>query len=103
MNYMEKFILDNIDLSVEEGLKVLASADIRKGDGGPEIYYKDNWWDLCRTDLTDNVATGSSFSTKLNCTSLDEIRNNCAKGIRYGVRLDKENNLFSIIDSWSDG
>ncbi len=106
MNYMEKFILDNIDLSVEEGLKVLASADMRIGkDGGsiewPQIYYKDEWWVICRTDLTDNVATG-------RCTgNLDEIRNCYAEHIRYGVRLhtNKKNGRksFLCVDSWSDG
>ncbi len=106
MNYMEKFILDNIDLSVEEGLKVLASADMRIGkDGGsiewPQIYYKDEWWVICRTDLTDNVGTGRYMGS-----NLDETRNNLAKHIRYGVRLHTHEDgrkSFLCVDSWSDG
>ena len=93
----------SLDLSKEEGLKVLASAEIRMNDGNAEIYYKNNWWKLGRTDLTDNVATSLGYSSRFDCTNMDKLRNYYAEKIGYGVRLDKEYNLFSIVDSWSDG
>ena len=92
-----------LDLSVEEGLKVLASADMRvhKKDGDKytkaEIYYKDEWRDLYRTDLTDNVGTYRFEDFK----DLDETRNYYAAKVKYGIRLRKGG--FGIVDSWSDG
>ncbi len=96
----------SLDLSVEEGLKILASADMRMGKNGgltewPQIYYKDEWWVICRTDLTDNVGTGGYMGS-----NLDETRNNLAKHIRYGVRLythEDGRKSFLCVDSWSDG
>ena len=97
-----------LDLTVEEGLKVLASADMRmvvgKYGSYPHIQYKDEWWELCRTDLTDNVVTGYSLHK-----NLDEVRNYFAEKVRYGIRLvtapeyDVDTSCFCCVDSWSDG
>lgn len=111
MDYTEKLISE-LDLSIEEGLKVLASADIRIDKDrkyGPrhEIWYKDEWWDLGRTDLIDNIAGGCSFHSHVDMSNLDEVRNYFAEKIKYGVRLNmfktNPHKCFSCVDSWSDG
>ncbi len=102
-----KELISELDLSVEEGLKVLASADMRivEEEYGPghQIQYKNEWWDLGRTDLTNDVATGCCFHSHVDMSNLDEVRNYFAEKIRYGVRLCEEPKLFSCVDSWSDG
>ena len=101
-----------LDLSVEEGLKVLASADMcivsAKYGLQHHIQYKDEWWELCRTDLTDNVVTGCPlFLSHVDVSNSDEVRNYFAEKIRYGIRLVTTGGVdtpcFCCIDSWSDG
>ena len=105
-DYTEK-LTSELDLSVEEGLKILASADMRivnrKYGRRHQIQYKDEWWDLSRTDLVDNVSTGCSFHSHVDMSNLDEVRNYFAEKIRYGVRLCEKPKIFSCVDSWSDG
>jgi len=101
-------LISELDLSVEEGLKVLTSADMRidkDREYGPrhQIKYKGEWWDLGRTDLTDDVATGCSFHSHVDMSNLDSVRNYYAERVRYGVRLREDPKLFSCVDSWSDG
>lgn len=66
------------------------------------VLYDGLWWDLSRTDLKDNVATGRP-SVSWNIDSCREFwKHQC----RYGTRLnrwDDSRRSFSIIDAWSDG
>ncbi len=109
-----KELISELDLSVEEGLKVLASADMcivsAKYGLQHHIQYKNEWWELCRTDLTDNVVTGCPlFHSHVDVSNSDKVRNYFAEKIRYGVRLvtapeyDVDTSCFCCVDSWSDG
>lgn len=118
----------DVDLSVEEGKAYLAAAEIRIVDepadwsgpayNRPQIKWHDEWINLCRTDLKDDVATG-------NCVTktAEEWRAYYMGRIHYGVRIKPTSQggviihkdgteecvppsgklRFGCIDAWSDG
>jgi hypothetical protein len=117
------------DLSKDDGIAYLKTAKIKLEnvdaiDGWmgaynrPKIKWEGQWISLCRTDLQDDVATGSC-ATK----TVEEWREYYLGHIHYGVRItptsgggviiDKEgketicppstHKRFSCIDAWSDG
>jgi hypothetical protein len=61
-----------------------------------QILHDGKWFDLCRTDLTDNVTTygGISFGDPEGKCSVDFCT-------LYGARVTED--TIYIIDSWSDG
>jgi hypothetical protein len=86
----------HVDLSVDEARAVLATVPNRLIDSPHgkevEIFYKDRWMILGRTDLKDNVCTTRPGRASLEYyTSL----------IGYGARVYDSG--FFVIDIWSDG
>lgn len=66
-----------------------------------KVLYQREWWDLSRTDLKDNVATGRGHLWEPQANRDAWIRN-----VRYGARLNRwteDLRSFSIIDAFSDG
>ena len=75
-----------------------------KPDGSPgwpewksvQVLHSGKWFDLCRTDLTDNVTTWGAIS-------LSDPEGKCSVEFdhSYGARVTED--TIYIIDRWSDG
>jgi hypothetical protein len=92
-----------VDWSVDEAKKLISEAPIRWGEAwygrGVEIKVGDEWLYLCRTDLKDDVCTGSYEDAD---RSLEENRRHYLGKVRYGARLTEDGG-FAVIDRLSDG
>lgn len=118
-----------VDLSKDDGIAYLKSAEIMVEDvpavdgwmgayNRPLIKWDGKWIGLCRTDLQDDVATGSC-ETK----TAEEWREYYLGHIHFGVRINPTSQggvlihkdgteeivppsgklRFACIDAWSDG
>lgn len=97
-----------VEISAEEAEPTLRAAPIRLnmrpatqywlGDPDPQILHDGIWKSLCRTDLTDNVATGWCM-----VKTEEEWREYYLRKLEhaYGVRYSEH--IFAVIDSFSDG
>ena len=84
-------------LSVKKAKQVLSNAEIRRKDQKIEIFYNDEWLQLCRTDYMDDICTIDEEDPN---KTLEELRQKYLRKIRYGAYT---NNRFAVIDSVSDG
>lgn len=70
-----------------------------------QMWYRNEWWWVCRTDLIDDVCTGIVEQGWTLDEWIAHYKQKCAKS--YGVRpkLNKVDGFptFAIIDSLSDG
>lgn len=67
-----------------------------------EVFYKNTWWELARTDLKDDICTGECTRRRDKKNPVGRFINAC----RYGARLYKHKDkrrTFAVIDSFSDG
>lgn len=101
-----------VDLCNVEAIACLNTAKVRtvkrKKFGGygdcrmPQILWDGRWLDLCRTDLKDDVATGS-----YECSRVRQWREYYLKRIHYGVRIVPSRKGYvgrwSVVDALSDG
>jgi len=94
----------NVDLSVNDTTKVFESSKFRTRKkkswhadfNGLQIFYKDKWMDVARTDLKDDVCT-----TLCEVKSKKEWVDHYKRNIQYGARIKEK--TFAVIDSISDG
>jgi hypothetical protein len=100
-----------VDLSFNETRDFLKNCRLhiysRDGHWGrsveAQVLYNGMWWDLCRTDLKDNVATTRGHG---GWYGIDKLRELWSQQVRFGTRFnvwDDTRRSFSIIDAWSDG
>jgi len=67
-----------------------------------EVQYAGEWWEVCRTDLMDNVCTGG-FERYYDATN---ARSRWIAKVRFGARLIKHEDgrrSFAVVDSTTDG
>lgn len=94
----------DITYSIEETKIILETAPMRLGEkdltGEPnlEIQVDQQWLSLCRTDLTDDVATHIVGHTR---GGVDEARRHYFSVVGYGARV--RDGLFAVVDAYSDG
>lgn len=109
--YWQKMYKIN-DISDEEAIKAMTTTYRlhQRPDHGwgayaePQMWYRNEWWWLARTDLCDDVCTG-----RVENWPLDEwikyYKDKCAKA--YGARLHRYKHddfpTFAIIDAMTDG
>jgi hypothetical protein len=109
----------NVDLTIGEAWCAIDTAPIRLNNhirrtgamfkAGytyaelPEIFYDNEWWEIARTDLRDDVCTSTCTD---NYPEVNELRQRLKDTVSYGARLhrwDDGRRTFAIIDSISDG
>lgn len=67
-----------------------------------QLWYEDAWWDFCRTDLKDNVAT--LFTQSSNDPNFwDDPLARIVDKWSYGLRADPSDNTLYLVDRSSDG
>lgn len=114
----DKHVHDGIqvDLSVTETVAALHEGELRfyekraeAGWGGHlhrylQLQYRGEWYDVCRTDLHDDVATTNHLFEDDTRTAR-EIADGYAKECAFGARLRRDGSgpSFRIIDALSDG
>ena len=91
----------SVDLSVEETIAALQRSPARIGKAWygdvVEILYEGKWRRLCRTDLKDDVCTGT-------CEKIADASKVIAEyegRVHFGARITDER--IAIVDSFSDG
>jgi len=94
-----------VDLLPEEAAAVMDEAEYRLVDRprwygpstGIQIHYQGQWWNVARTDFQDDVCTFLvAEKTLAEWVEFYKERNS------FGVRL-RQNGIFAVIDSFSDG
>lgn len=67
-----------------------------------QVWYEDAWWNFCRTDLYEHVATLYTEGTAHPDFWKDPIGHIVRKW-SYGLRVDAESHTLYLVDSQSDG
>lgn len=89
--------MKRVDLDQDEARAVMATAEYRLVGDGLQIKFRDLWWDVARTALTDDVCT-----TLVADKTLEEWVSHYRRLNRLGVRLRNEK-TFAVVDRASDG
>ena len=88
----------DVTLNADEGKKILLATRLQIKDQRVQIWYNQQWLNLCRADLKDDVGT---FTHEDVTRGIERTRHYYLVRIHYGVRVDE--NSWRVIDSVSDG
>ena len=94
-------------VSPEEAKEILLNSPWRElfetigGHTRPQIQHEGEWWDMCRTDLYDDIVTSRyHWKTGEQYTKEDYINSAIHGGRFYKWHQGR---IFAVIDSLSDG
>jgi len=70
-----------------------------------QMWYQNEWWWVCRTDLWDDICTGIVEQGWTLDEWIDHYKRKCAKSYGARPKTDKVDGfpMFAIIDALTDG